>query len=133
MQPSEIKLPSNRSFGVFCTSALTLIGFYFCWELNLRVGTTLIGTGILFLVITILKADILFPLNKLWMRAGYLLGRFISPIVLGIIYFGLFTPIALFMHLSGRDELHIKLKKSDSYWKIRGAPGSKFQTFKKPF
>ena len=133
MKSFEIKLPSNRNFGVFCTSASTLIGFYFCWEVNLRVGTILIGTGILFLFITILKADILFPLNKLWMRAGYLLGRFASPIVLGIIYFGLFTPIALFMHLSGRDELRIRLKKSESYWKIRGAPTSKFQTFKKPF
>ena len=70
----------------------------------------------LFFVITFVKADLLLPLNKLWMRVGFMLGIIMSPIVLGIIFFFLFTPIAFLMRLSGRDELKLRLKKQPSYW-----------------
>ena len=72
--------------------------------------------GIIFLVITILKAELLLPLNKLWMKFGLLLSFIVGPIVMGLIFFGMFTPIAFLMRLFGRDELSIKLNHKTSYW-----------------
>ena len=65
----------------------------------------------IFLIITITNADALLPLNKLWMKFGILLGMIISPIIMGIIFFVIFTPIAILMRLSGRDELRLRFKK----------------------
>ena len=65
---------------------------------------------------TIIKPDTLLPLNKLWMRFGLLLGMIISPIVMGVIFFVIFTPIALIMRLFGRDELRLQFNKQSSHW-----------------
>jgi hypothetical protein len=71
------------------------------------------------LLTTIVNAHVLLPLNKLWVRLGQLIGAIISPIVLGIIFFGIVSPYALVMRLFGRDELRLKLGKQKSYWKSR--------------
>ena len=70
----------------------------------------------IFLVTTIINAKILLPLNKLWMKFGILLGMIISPIVMGIIFFGIFTPISITMMLFGRDELRLRFKKKKTHW-----------------
>ena len=75
--------------------------------------------SVLFLSITLINDNLLLPLNKLWMSFGLLLGKIISPIILGIIFFGLFTPYGIILRLIGRDELNLKLKKTNSYWKHR--------------
>jgi len=67
-------------------------------------------------IITIVKPNLLFSLNKIWMQFGLLLGTIMNPIVFGVIFFGMFTPIAIFMSLFGRDYLHLKLNKTDSHW-----------------
>lgn len=121
MNKSQIVLPSNRKFGFFFSAIFTIYG---AWSLlfkesSMLTGLVLIGIGILLLVVTLLKADFLLPLNKLWMRFGHLLGMVVSPIILGVFFFGLFTPIGLGMRLFGRDELCIKRKKRISYWRVR--------------
>jgi hypothetical protein len=72
-----------------------------------------------FFLISLIKPDILLPLNKIWMRFGFLLGSIISPIVLGVLFFLMFTPIAVIMRLFSRDELILKKKDVKSYWKLR--------------
>ena len=74
---------------------------------------------IVFLIITVVNADSLLFLNKLWMKLGQLLGIIISPIILAIIFFALFTPYSLIMRLFGRDELRLKLGERESHWKSR--------------
>ena len=86
----------------------------------------------IFLIITITNADALLPLNKLWMKFGILLGMIISPIIMGIIFFVIFTPIAILMRLSGRDELRLRLKKKKTHW-INREPLKVFDSFKKQF
>ena len=86
---------------------------------------------ILFLV-TIVKAEVLSPLNKLWMRFGLLLGMIVSPIVLGFIFYGLFTPIAFFMRLNGRDELRLKFNNKVTHWILR-KESIEPESFKKQF
>ena len=116
MNFSEVELPSNKKFGFFFTLVFALVTTYFYANGPLTWVYPFTVAAVIFFVVTIVKADILLPLNKLWMRFGLLLGMIVSPIVLGIIFFGIFTPIAIIMRLSGRDELRLKFKNKKSHW-----------------
>ncbi len=122
MKFSEIELPSNRKFGFFFTFVFAVVSAYFFNSANLTWAFVFSSVALILLVITVVKDDILLPLNKLWMRFGVLLGLIVSPVVLGLIFFGLFTPIAILMRLSGRDELRLKLNKKSSHWIPRREP-----------
>ena len=122
MKCSEIKLPTNRKFGYFFTFVLAVVSAYFYYSTNVSWAYAFIAIALIFLLITLIKSDVLLPLNKLWMRFGILLGMIVSPIVLGILFFGLFTPYALVMRLSGRDGLRLKFTQRASHWISRGEP-----------
>lgn len=119
MNLSEIKLPSNRRFGFFFSLVFFLASSYFLFTESLFVGYIFFALAILFFLISIVKSSLLHPLNKLWMRFGILLGSIISPIVLGLIFFGLITPYGLIMRLFRRDELRLKVNRNVSHWKPR--------------
>jgi hypothetical protein len=133
MNFSDVKLPSNRKFGFFFTVGFGVAGVYFLYKGTVSTGYALLSLAALFLLATLVKSELLLPLNKLWVRLGLLLGIIISPIVLGILFFGLFTPIAFLMQLAGRDELRLKLKTRASYWKAREPSGPSSDTFKHQF
>ena len=132
MNLSEVELPSNRKFGFFFTGVFFVVAGYFWHDVSTTAAFVFIALSALILVITLIKANLLLPLNKLWMRFGLLLGMIISPIVLGIIFFLMFTPIALAMRLFGRDELRLRFKNKSSYWIKREAP-SQSGSFKNQF
>jgi energy-coupling factor transporter transmembrane protein EcfT len=132
MKFSQIELPSNRKFGFFFTFVFLAASVYFFYSGNLTWACLLVAAAMVFLFITIIKSDALLPLNIMWMRFGFLLGMILSPIVLGIIFFGLFTPIAMLMRLSGRDELRLKFNQKASYWITRSEP-IKAESFKHQF
>jgi len=116
MNLDDIELPSNRKFGYFFSVVFGVAAMYFC-AIDSLIWSAVFGVlAVLFVLITVAKADLLLPLNKLWMRFGLLLGMIISPIVLGLIFFALFTPIAIMMRLFGRDELRLKVKEQRSHW-----------------
>ncbi len=71
-------------------------------------------------MLAVVKPSVLRPFNRAWMRLGLLLGKVMSPVVFGIIFFGLITPIAAVTRLFGRDELRLKRDGSDTYWRLRG-------------
>ena len=119
MNSSEVQLPTNRKFGFFFTAVFALAGGYFVNKDSVVVAYTLLALAAAFFLVTMIKADFLLPLNKLWMHFGLLLGKIVSPVVLGVIFFGLFTPIALVMVIVGRDELRLRVKKLPSFWKPR--------------
>ena len=122
MKLSEIELPSNKKFGYFFTSIFSLVSMYFLINSVLSWAILFAIIGVIFFIITFVKANLLLPLNKLWMRFGLLLGKIISPLVFGIIFFAIFTPVAFLMRLSGRDELRLKFKNKTSYWILRNEP-----------
>ena len=132
MKFSEIELPSNRKFGFFFTFVFVMVAAYFHYSANVSWAYVFIAMAMIFLLVTLIKSDALLPLNKLWMRFGLLLGMIVSPIVLGVIFFGLFTPIAILMRLSGRDELRLKYAQKASHWISRGEP-IKSESFKYQF
>lgn len=132
MKFAEIELPSNQKFGFFFTFIFAVAATYFYYTANVTWTYVCIAAALIFLLVTLVKSDALLPLNKLWMRFGLLLGMIVSPIVLGIIFFGLFTPIAILMRLSGRDELRLKFNQKASHWILRGEP-IKSESFKHQF
>ena len=115
----NFKLPSNRKFGIFFTLVLALFAVYFYVTSNMILTYTFLLTSLTLLGVSIVKADVLFPLNKLWMKFGFLLGKIINPIVIGIIFFVLITPFGFIMRVFGRDELRLRLKNNNTYWKNR--------------
>ena len=132
MKFSEVELPSNRMFGFLFTFIFAVATAYFYYSANLNWAYVFTVITLIFLLITMIKSDALLPLNQLWMRFGFLLGMIVSPIVLGIIFFGLFTPIAMLMRLSGRDELRLKFAQKASHWISREEP-IKSESFKYQF
>jgi len=119
MKYTKIELPSNKKFGFFFTFVFFFAAIYFFLSESIITAYTFFSLAMAFLLITFINANALLFLNKLWMRLGQLLGMIISPIILTIIFFALFTPYGLVMRLFGRDELRLKLKKRESYWKSR--------------
>lgn len=114
-----VVLPSNRKFGIFFSFIFALTAAYFYFTTNIIETYIFFTTSLILLGIAIIKAKILLPFNKLWMKFGFLLGMIVSPIVLGIIFIGLITPFAFAMRIYGRDELRLRLKNNDTYWKNR--------------
>ena len=128
----KTELPSNRKFGFFFTVVFLVASTYFYMKANAIGFYTFGGLAIIFLLITIIKAEILLPLNKLWMSLGHLIGMFVSPIVLGFIFFGIFTPIGFMMRIFGRDELQLKFQERRSYW-IKRETALELKYFKNQF
>ena len=133
MKLSEVELPSNKKFGLFFTAVFAAVGIYMLATAPGLIAYSMLSASALFLVASLFKPDLLLPLNRLWMRFGLLLGMIISPIVLGIIYFGLFSPIGLLMRLFGRDELRLKLSSGKSHWKERNSETPVATGFKNQF
>ena len=132
MKFSEIELPSNRKFGFFFTLVFAVAAAYFFEAVKMTWAYAFIAAALVFLIVTLVKSDALLPLNKLWMRFGLLLGMIVNPIVFGIIFFGLFTPVATLMRLSGRDELRLKFTQKKSHWITRSEP-IKSESFENQF
>ena len=133
MKYSDIKLPSNRKFGFFFSAIFSLLGVYFFLKESAITSYLFLIIAVIFFIITILKSELLLPLNKLWMSFGFILGIIINPIVLGIIFFLIFTPISLLMRLFGRDELRLKITNKSSQWKEREEFNATAVSFKQQF
>ena len=123
----EIKLGSNRSFGIVFFIVFLLIAIYpLINQGEIRIWSLIIS--FLFLFFGLLNSKILTPLNKLWFRFGLFLGKIISPIIMGVIFFLVVTPIGLLMRLLGKDVINLKLnKKKSSYWIEKVGPKSKMK------
>ncbi len=110
------KIGSNRSFGIVFFAVFLIISL---WPLlnNNEIRIWALVISIIFLILGVINSKILTPLNKLWFKFGIFLGNIISPIVMGIIYFFVVTPIGLFLKAISKDVLSLKKTKNSSYWK----------------
>ena len=129
---SELKLPSNKKFGFFFSVIFLLVCTYYLYLNEIIIALILGLISVLFFFVSLLKAGLLLPFNIVWMKFGILLGKLISPIVLGTIFFFMFTPVAVIMRLVGRDELRLRLNFQDSYWIKRKSSINK-ASFKRQF
>ena len=114
---SHHKLPSNKTFGLFFSVIFFLIyGWLFFRYQNNQVWLVILG--VFFLVLGLLNSKLLNYPNLFWMKLGYFLGLIISPLIMGIIFFLVITPINILMKIFQKDIIGLK-KKGDSYWKNR--------------
>ncbi len=123
---SEKNKSTNKSFGIVFFIVFFLIGIYPLFnEHNIRIWSILIS--LVFLILGLLNSKILTPLNKLWFKFGLLLGKIISPLIMGIIFFLVVTPIGLFMRMLGKDLLNLKKNSNNSYWIEKKDPKGKMK------
>ena len=122
----EIKISSNRSFGIVFFIVFLLIALYPLLKGNdLRIWSLVIS--FIFLIFGLIDSKILTPLNRLWFKFGLLLGKFISPLIMGIIFFIVVTPIGIIMRLLKKDLLNLKYNRKETYWIDKSGPKSKMK------
>ena len=122
----DIKISSNRSFGIVFFVVFLLIALYpLTYGGEIRTWSLIIS--IIFLILGLLNSKILAPLNKIWFKFGILLGRIVSPLIMGIIFFLVVTPIGFIMRLLRKDVLNLKYNKNKSYWIEKNGPKSKMK------
>ena len=116
LHKSKIKISSNRNFGIVFFFVFLIISLWpLTNENSLRVWS--IFVAIIFLILGLMNSKLLTPLNILWFKFGKLLGSIVAPIVMGIVFFIVITPIGLFMKIIGKDLLNVKYNnKNKSYW-----------------
>ena len=127
---SKIKISSNRNFGLVFFVVFLIVAL---WPLKSEENIKLwsLALSIIFFILGILNSKLLTPLNKLWFKFGILLGSIVSPIIMGIVYFLVVTPIGIFMRFLGKDLLKTsKVKNVSTYWIKRHKQHS---TMKKQF
>ena len=120
------KIGSNRSFGIVFFVVFLLIALYpLVNDGNLRIWSIVLS--LIFLILGILGSNILTPLNKIWFKFGILLGNFVSPIVMGIVFFAIVTPTSLIMRVLGKNLLNLKKGSKKTYWIERSKIKSKMK------
>ena len=121
---NKIKISSNRNFGlVFFIVFLIVSTWPLTYEEPVRTWSAIISS--VFLILGLMNSKLLTPLNKLWFKFGMILGAIIAPIVMGVVFFLVITPIGIIMRIMGNDLLKKRYdKKKATYWIIRGKPVS---------
>ena len=123
---SKINTSSNRSFGIVFSIVFLIIAIYpLINNEDIRVWSLIVS--VIFLILGYFKSRILTPLNSLWYKFGIFLGRIVSPIILGVIYFFIVTPTSILMRLFKKDLLNLKFSNNKSYWIKKQGPKSKMK------
>ena len=122
----DTKIGSNKSFGIVFFIVFLLIAFYpLINQEKIRIWSLVVSS--VFLILALKNSNILSPLNKIWFKFGILLGKIVSPIVMGVIYFLVVTPTGLLMRLFGKDILNLKFNNEKSYWIEKKEPKGKMK------
>ena len=112
----KIKINSNKSFGLVFFVVFLIVSLYpLLNQESIRVWSLIIS--FIFLFLGILNSILLSPLNYIWFKFGLFLGKFISPLVMGIVYFTVVFPTFLLIKLFKKNYLNLKYDNSkESYW-----------------
>ena len=122
----KIKISSNRSYGILFFVLFLIIALYpLINDNDLRIWSLLIS--LVFLILGIINSRILTPLHILWIKFGLFLGKIISPLIIGLIFFLIVTPIGFIMRAIGKDLLNLKFNKNNTYWIEKKGPKSKMK------
>ena len=122
----DVKISSNRSFGIVFFVVFLIITLYpLTYGGEIRLWSLIIS--LIFLTLGLLNSKILAPLNKIWFKFGIFLSKMISPLIMGIIFFLVVSPIGLLMKMFGKDVLNLKFNKNQSYWIEKNGPKSKMK------
>jgi hypothetical protein len=129
----KIEGSSDRGFGLVFAAFFALMGALAIWKENPR-WILWLGLAAIFLLLALMRPGMLKPLNRLWTLLGLFLFKVISPLMLGVIYFGVITPMSLLLRWRDKDILHCKYDpRAASYWIRRDPPGPKPETMRNQF
>tara|TARA_B100000787_G_scaffold88475_1_gene65362 strand:+ start:1914 stop:2306 length:393 start_codon:yes stop_codon:yes gene_type:complete len=118
--------PSNKNFGIVFFIVFLLVAFYpLTFNGEIKIWSLLIS--LLFLLLGMMNSKILTPLNKTWFKFGIILGKIVSPIIMGIIFFLVVTPIGLIMRVFKKDILNLKYNNDKTYWVKKNGQKSKMK------
>ena len=124
---------SDRTFGLTMAAAFAVFALLPLLSKGTVHRWALIGSGS-FVLPALLSPAVLAPLNRLWTRFGLLLHAVTSPLVLGVMYFLVITPLGLVFRAVRRDELRLRLDPAaSSYWVHRHPPGPQPESLKRQF
>jgi hypothetical protein len=122
----DVKVSSNRSFGIVFFVVFILIAIYpLTNDENIRIWSIIVS--LVFLILGLFNSKILSPLNIIWSKFGFFLGKIVSPLVMGIIFFFVVTPTGLLMKIFKKDLLNLKYNDDDTYWIKKNEPKSKMK------
>ena len=122
----EIKIGSNKSFGIVFFIVFLIVGLFpLINDQEMKVWSLLVS--LIFLILGLINSTILTPLNKIWFKFGILLGKIVSPIIMGMIFFLVVTPIGILMKILKKDLLNLKYNNDQSYWIEKNEPKSKMK------
>ena len=111
----KIKKSSNKSFGIVFFIVFIIIGFWPLFDINTyRLWAIIIA--LIFLALGLVNSKLLTPLNILWFKFGLFLGKVVSPLVMGIIFFAVVTPTGILMRIIKKDLLNLKFTNKNTYW-----------------
>ncbi len=124
----NIKRKDNITFGILFFILFLIIGLYPLKSGGLiRIWSVVLS--LIFLIITIIRPNLFTFINKLWIKFGILLGKIISPIVMGLVFFFVVTPIGILVRIFKKDVMGLK-RGANTYWINRE---NKIQSMKKQF
>ena len=123
---------TDRALGFVFMGAFSLLGLWSVWRQDTPWIWAFAASGV-FGLTAVAAPSLLSPLNRAWTAFGALLHRITSPIVLGLLFFGVFTPMALFMAALGKRPLPSRKNACDSYWIVRTPPGPSRETLRNPY
>jgi hypothetical protein len=119
---------NNITFGMLFFIFFLIVGLYpLISSGTIRIWSIILS--LVFLIITIIKPNLFTSLNKLWIKFGILLGKIMSPIVMGFVFFFVVTPIGIFVRIFKKDVMGLK-RGASSYWINKE---DKIQSMKKQF
>ncbi len=119
----EIEGSSSRAFGLMVCGLCLVVAF---WPLIGHASPRWWGLGLAIVsaATAIFKPALLAGPNRIWIKLGLLLGKIVSPIALGLVFYCIVTPIGTLVRLTGKDPLRLKLdSRANSYWILREPPG----------
>ena len=127
---SKIKISSNRNFGLVFFIIFLIVSLWpLTYEEPIRIWSVIIS--LVFLILGLMNSKMLTPLNLLWFKFGIILGTIVAPIVMGVVFFLVVTPIGFIMRIMDKDLLRKRYdKKTETYWIKRDKP---INTMKKQF
>ena len=113
---NNINMPSNRSFGIVFFVVFVIVSLYpLIYDQNIRIWSLVVS--FIFLFLGIINSILLIPLNSLWFKLGLFLGKYIAPIIMGIVYFAIVFPTFLSLKFFKKNYLNIKYERNkNSYW-----------------
>lgn len=131
----DVKAPTERSFGITFSIVFLLLAAFTYWHRGATATFyTIITVSLVFAVVTLVAARLLRPLNLIWLKFGLLLHKVVNPVIMGLLFFVVFTPMGVAMRAIGVDFLRLKRKPAiESYWISRRGEAIQDSSMKNQF